>query len=231
MLGRDMASGSMVLLCECSHVGEAQLLASALEARGIAVHCQGMHTQAVLGGLYGGAHRTRVLVPHEQLADARAFAAEIVGPFDEPAPQDDAPSRGDPLRPRPLVEDDLPEASHDDDSDDADDAARFTDDDDDDEQAPATMRPRSVVVVALLALFGLNLLGLAQIYVGRTGRAVVVLLGAVVAVVWLLRGDPRGLALLAALWCIDVVTAGASVAAFNRALRPAVADAAKPAGS
>ncbi len=225
----------MVLLCECSHVGEAQLLASALEARGIAVHCEGMHTQAVLGGLYGGAHRTRVLVPREQLADARAFAAEIVGPFDEPDREDEAPSRGDPLRPRPLVEDDLPASAHDDDPDDPEDAdgqPRFTDDDDDDEPSTvATMRPRSVVVVVLLAMFGLNLLGLAQVYVGRTGRAAVVLLGSTTALWLLARGDPRGLALLAALWVIDAVTAGASVSAFNRALRSAPADAAKRAAA
>lgn len=223
----------MVLLCECSHVGEAQLLASALEARGIAVHCEGMHTQAVLGGLYGGAHRTRVLVPREQLADARAFAAEIVGPFDEPDRKDEAPSRGDPLRPRPLVEDDLPALAHDDDGEDADGQPRFTDDDDDDDEPStvATMRPRSVVVVVLLALFGLNLLGLAQIYVGRTGRAAVVLVGSTTALWLLARGDPRALALLAALWVIDVVTAGASVSAFNRALRSAPTDAAKRAAA
>ncbi|MBK6920932.1 MAG: DUF2007 domain-containing protein [Deltaproteobacteria bacterium] len=222
-----MASGSMVLLCECSHVGEAQLLASALEARGITVHCQGMHTQAVLGGLYGGAHRTRVLVPHAQLADARAFAAEIVGPFDEPGREHEAPSRGDPLRPRPLVEDDLPEPLDDEASSDDEGASSLSavddDDDDDDDLAAATVRPRSIVVVVLLALFGLNLLGLAQIYVGRGRRGAVVFAGAAMAMWLLARGDPSGLALLAAVWCIDVVTAAASVSAFNRALRPAAA--------
>jgi len=79
-----------VTLVECNDVGELHALRAALEAHGVPCQIQGEHTHGILGSFHGSMVRSRVMVPRPGLAVARQLAEDIVGPFDERPPTDDA---------------------------------------------------------------------------------------------------------------------------------------------
>jgi TM2 domain-containing membrane protein YozV len=194
-------SHEWVTLVECNDVAELHALRAALEAHGVPCQIQGEHTHGILGSFHGAMVRSRVLVPRAGLVVARQLAEDIVGPFDERPPDEQA--EPDELPFRRSAE-----------------AASAGDDDDEPavDRAPS-MRPKSYARLMLVAcLIVAPFFGLAHIYAGRSARAGLLFVTSLVALPSAFQGATWALLVLAAVWVGDLVGGALGIAAHNRRL-------------
>ncbi|MEZ4452675.1 MAG: DUF2007 domain-containing protein [Nannocystaceae bacterium] len=198
-----MVDGSAwVLLAECNDVAELHTLRAALEARGVPCRIEGEHTHGIMGPIHGAMVRSRVLVPAPALPVARALAAEVVGPFEDPAldgePDDD--EEDDDAEPSPFRRPGEP----------------LSPVDDDEPPAPRRKSATRLILVALLVVG--PLFGLAHLYADRPVRAGVLALLSLFSLPAAIGGAPWAQVLLVAVWIADLVGGALGVAAYNRAL-------------
>ena len=191
-----------VTLVECNDVGELHALRAALEAHGVPCQIQGEHTHGILGSFHGSMVRSRVMVPRPGLAVARQLAEDIVGPFDERPPTDEAAP--DELPFRRSAE------------------AAAADDEDEAAERAAPARPKSYARLILVAcLIVAPFFGLAHVYAGQNARAGMLMVLSLFSLPFALGGATWAMVVLAGVWVGDLVGGAFGIAAHNRRLREA----------
>ena len=177
-------SDSLVSLCTCSNIGDAQTIRASLEARGVPTLIDGEHQRNMLG-LFGTVVALRIMVPRSQLRVAYELALEVIEDLPEPMFDDEEPTDSlghEPMPHRRAQPEDLVAYPDDDDDYDydsdngGDDGGDDDDDDDDDDdrREPSLFVPRISFGTGLF--FAFAQLSIGQIRLGLISAAIMVTL-------------------------------------------------------
>lgn len=192
-----------VLLTECHDVAQLHALRAALEARGVPCRIEGEHTHGIMGAFHGAMVASRVLVPVPALPVARTLVADILGPFDEQAEDDELPADETPFRREAdAITDAIAEPAE--------------------PAEPPALQLRSYARLVLVVFLVIGpLLGLGHLHAGRNLQAGLLVLLTLFAAPAALGGAAWAQGVLAGVWIADVVGGALGIAAHNRRVRAA----------